>query len=217
MPPVATLQRRRCQPGAGSDCWSCAGIWSWPPCWWWSRCCRRECPEHHRARRGHTCLRRGVEEVEADQANHTEQGIDMTAITASRGASTRAAAYWIATGLLAAELIVGGIWDILRIPLARDVVTDLGYPTYLMAILGTWKLLGAAAILVPGYPVLKEWAYAGAFFVFSGAIVSHLTTGKALQELGVLAVALVLVVASWALRSPNRRVSGTAERSVSGP
>jgi DoxX-like family len=150
-------------------------------------------------------------------ADHTEGGIGMTAITKTRSTSTRAIAYWIATGLLAAELIVGGIWDILRIPLARDVVVDLGYPTYLMVILGTWKLLGGAAILVPGYPVLKEWAYAGAFFVFSGAMASHLTTGKDLQELGVLAVALALVGASWALRPPNRRVSGTADRSVSGP
>ncbi|ART71393.1 hypothetical protein BTO20_25150 [Mycobacterium dioxanotrophicus] len=141
----------------------------------------------------------------------------MTALTTLRRTSTRAVAYWITTGLLAAELIVGGIWDILRIPLARDVVVDLGYPTYLMVILGTWKLLGGAAVLVPGYPVLKEWAYAGAFFVFSGAMVSHLTTGKDLQELGVLAVALALVVASWALRPPSRRVSGSTGRSVSGP
>jgi hypothetical protein len=141
----------------------------------------------------------------------------MTAITTSRSTSTRAIAYWITTGLLAAELILGGIWDILRIPLVRDVVTDLGYPTYLLVILGTWKLLGAAAILVPGYPTLKEWAYAGAFFVFSGAMVSHLTTGKDLQELEVLAVALVLVVASRALRPPTRRFSGTADRSASAP
>lgn len=141
----------------------------------------------------------------------------MTAITRPRSTSARTVAYWITTGLLAVELILGGIWDVLRIPMVRDVVTDLGYPAYLLVILGTWKLLGGAAILVPGYPVLKEWAYAGAFFVFSGAVVSHLTTGKDLQELGVLAVALVLVVASWALRPSSRRVSGTADRSASGP
>ncbi|WP_018601314.1 DoxX family protein [Mycobacterium sp. 155] len=141
----------------------------------------------------------------------------MTAITTTHSTSARTVAYWIITGLLAVELILGGIWDVLRIPMVRDVVTDLGYPTYLLVILGTWKLLGGAAILVPGYPVLKEWAYAGAFFVFSGAMVSHLTTGKDLQELGVLAVALVLVVASWALRPSSRRVSGTADRSASGP
>lgn len=141
----------------------------------------------------------------------------MTAITASHGTSTRAVAYWVTTGLLAAELIVGGIWDILRIPLVRDVVVHLGYPTYLLVILGTWKILGGAAILAPGYPALKEWAYAGAFFVFSGAVVSHLTTGKDLQELGVLAVALILVVASWALRPGSRRMSGNTGRSVSGP
>jgi hypothetical protein len=134
----------------------------------------------------------------------------MTAFTKSRtrpvGAKT--ISYWIATGLLAAELLLGGIWDVLRIPLVRHVVTDLGYPTYFLVLLGTWKLLGAAALLAPRFPLLKEWAYAGAFFVFSGAIVSHLTTGKDVQEIGFLSVVLVLIAASWALRPPTRTLGG---------
>ena len=134
----------------------------------------------------------------------------MTAFTKSRtmpvGAKT--ITYWIATGLLAAELLLGGIWDVLRIPLVRNVVTDLGYPTYFLVLLGTWKLLGAAALLAPRFPLLKEWAYAGAFFVFSGAIVSHLTTGKDMQEIGFLSVVLILIAASWALRPPTRTLRG---------
>jgi hypothetical protein len=154
--------------------------------------------------------------------HNTERGIDMAAVTGSQTLSARAVraklvTYWIVTGLLAAELVLGGIWDILRIPLVRDVVTDLGYPTYFLVLLGIWKLLGAAALLVPRFPLLKEWAYAGVFFVFSGAIVSHLTTGKDLHELGFLSVVIVLIAASWALRPPTRRVGGLTGGPTSGP
>jgi DoxX-like family len=134
----------------------------------------------------------------------------VTTSTNTRHASNRATiiTYWIATGLLAAELGLGGIWDVLRIPLVRNVVTDLGYPTYFLVLLGTWKLLGAAALLAPRLPLLKEWAYAGAFFVFSGAIVSHLTTGKDLHEIWFLSVVLILIAASWALRPAARTLRG---------
>ena len=134
----------------------------------------------------------------------------MTTSTNTRHASNRATiiTYWIATGLLAAELGLGGIWDVLRIPLVRNVVTDLGYPTYFLVLLGTWKLLGAAALLAPRLPLLKEWAYAGAFFVFSGAIVSHLTTGKDLHEIWFLSVVLILIAVSWALRPAARTLRG---------
>ncbi len=137
----------------------------------------------------------------------------MTAATNSQTVSTRAmryklVTYWIATSLVAAELVLGGIWDILRIPLVRDVVTQLGYPTYFLVLLGVWKLLGAAALLVPRFPLVKEWAYAGVFFVFSGAIVSHLVTGKDVRELGYLSVVIVLTATSWALRPATRRLGG---------
>lgn len=146
----------------------------------------------------------------------------MAAVTSYQTASTRTmvlklVAYWIATSLLTAEMVLGGIWDILRIPLVRDVVTDLGYPTYLLVLLGIWKLLGAAALLVPKFPLLKEWAYAGAFFVFSGAIVSHLTTGKDVHEVGFLSVLLVLIAASWALRPAPRRLAGSTGAATSAP
>jgi hypothetical protein len=117
----------------------------------------------------------------------------------------RSAAYWLATGLVAAELGVGGSWDIARLPIVRDVVGGLGYPTYFLVLLGTWKVLGAIALLVPRRALLKEWAYAGAFFAYTGAIVSHLTTGYDLSELALLAILAPLTVVSWALRPPSRR------------
>ena len=114
--------------------------------------------------------------------------------------------YWLTTAVVAAELGVGGIWDIARIPFVSDLVTHLGYPSYFLVLLGSWKVLGAVALLVPRRALLKEWAYAGAFFTYTGAIVSHLATGYAVAEVGVLAVMTVLTVLSWALRPPGRRM-----------
>jgi hypothetical protein len=109
----------------------------------------------------------------------------------------RSAGYWLATVLVVAELGLGGIWDIARIPSVRDLVTHLGYPSYFLVLLGSWKVLGAVALLVPRRALLKEWAYAGAFFTYTGAIISHLATGYDLGELPLLAVLTALTVLSW--------------------
>ncbi|WP_369639193.1 DoxX family protein [Nocardia sp. JMUB6875] len=113
--------------------------------------------------------------------------------------------YWITTALVVLELAVGGYWDVARVPQARDVIIPLGYPTYFLVILGVWKLLGAVALVVPRFALVKEWAYAGAFFVYSGAIASHLTTGVKLGEVYILIVFALLTAASWATRPDDRR------------
>ena len=128
-------------------------------------------------------------------------------VTASRHRSVhwRSVGYWLATAVVAGELLLGGIWDIARLPFVADLVIHLGYPSYFLVLLGTWKVLGGFALLIPGRALLKEWAYAGVFFTYTGAIASHLTTGYALGEVGLLAVLTVLTVLSWALRPPSRR------------
>ncbi|MEV6134793.1 DoxX family protein [Nocardia sp. NPDC051990] len=119
----------------------------------------------------------------------------------------RGVAYWVVTVLVAAELGVGGIWDIVRIPYVRDLVVNLGYPTYFLVLLGVWKILAAVTLLAPRTGLGKEWAYAGAFFVYTGAIVSHVTTGYERGEVTVLLGLTALTIASWALRPPDRRLA----------
>lgn len=122
-----------------------------------------------------------------------------------RRQSLRLAAYWLATAAVVGELGLGGAWDIARIPSVSNLVTHLGYPSYFLVLLGTWKVLGAIAVSVPRRALLKEWAYAGAFFTYTGAIASHLTTGYDRGEVPIAAAMAVLTVLSWALRPASRR------------
>src|SRR6516165_12617148 len=95
----------------------------------------------------------------------------------SRG---RIVANWIFTLIVAWEMVAGSLWDLLRIEYVRVVLTHLGYPLYLLMILGAWKLTCAVVLLLPRFPRLKEWAYAGAFFNYSGAAASHFLVGDGL-------------------------------------
>ena len=116
-------------------------------------------------------------------------------------------AYWVTTALVVSELALGGVWDILRVPQVRGLIERLGYPLYFLVILGIWKLLGAIALVIPRFPRLKEWAYAGVLFDLTGAVASLLATG--LMDAGTIAYPIVMTgvaVASWALRPPSRRL-----------
>jgi uncharacterized membrane protein YphA (DoxX/SURF4 family) len=114
-------------------------------------------------------------------------------------------AYWVTTVLVAAELAAGGVWDILRIPYVSAIIEHLGYPQYLLVILGVWKVPCAAALLVPNFPRLKEWAYAGAIFNYTGAVASHWAVGDGLGALLAPMIFTALTAASWILRPPSRR------------
>ena len=111
------------------------------------------------------------------------------------------------TGLLVFELGLGGVWDILQVPQVREVIDRLGYPRYVLTILGVWKLLGTIALVIPRFPRLKEWAYAGAVFDLTGAIVSYLASGFIdAAELAYPTLMTGVAFASWALRPPDRRL-----------
>jgi DoxX-like family len=121
------------------------------------------------------------------------------------GGGRTVAVYWAATVPVTAELAVGGAWDVLRVPQVRSITDHLGYPSYFLVILGVWKVLGALALLAPRLPLLKEWAYAGVFFVDTGAVASHLAVGYGLGELAFLIPLAALTLLSWSLRPPPRR------------
>lgn len=83
--------------------------------------------------------------------------------------------YWIFTGLFGGFMLFSAIPDIIVVPEAVEFVTGkLGYPEYIIPFLGVAKALGVVAILVPGFPRIKEWAYAGLFFDLLGATYSNL-------------------------------------------
>lgn len=126
--------------------------------------------------------------------------------SATKAERNRAIVYWISTSLLAFELILGGVWDVLKVPHVRGVMDRLGYPAYFLVILGIWKLFGAIAVIIPRFPRLKEWAYAGIVFNLTGALASHIASGAI--DSGTLVYLIVMMgvaAASWALRSPSRR------------
>ncbi len=118
----------------------------------------------------------------------------------------QAVVYWTATGVIAAEFAAGGVSDLLHLPPFAPALTQLGYPQYVGVILGTWKLLGTAAILAPRLPRLKEWAYAGMVFDLTGAAGSYLATGGGAGDLAVPLAFVAFVFLSWVLRPPSRRL-----------
>ncbi len=114
--------------------------------------------------------------------------------------------YWTFTVLLVFELAAGSLWNLLQIEWARVQLNHLGYPLYYTYISGVWQIGGAAAIIAPGFPRLKEWAYAGSFFQFSGAVASHLLAGDGVEVWLPPLVFLIFVIVSWALRPADRRL-----------
>jgi DoxX-like family len=124
----------------------------------------------------------------------------------SRWYRIRTITYWTFTVLLVFELVAGSVWNLLQIEWVRLQLTHLGYPLYFAYILGVWLIGGAAVIIAPGFPRLKEWAYAGSFFQFSGAVASHLLAGDGARAWLTPLVFAMFVVVSWALRPADRRL-----------
>lgn len=105
--------------------------------------------------------------------------------------------YWIFTGLLAALMVLGSIPDIMSVPDAVALFNHLGYPTYLLPFLGIAKLLGVVAILIPGFPRIKEWAYAGFVFDLTGAMYSSISVGDPASEWLLFIIGYILIAGSY--------------------
>jgi len=103
-------------------------------------------------------------------------------------------------------MVSSGIVQVMHMKEETQFILDLGYPEYLLTLLGISKFLGVVAILVPRFPLVKEWAYAGFFFMMSGAIFSHVAVSDPLSELFGPVLLLVLTVVSWYFRPADRKI-----------
>ena len=115
--------------------------------------------------------------------------------------------YWICTVLIGLSFLSGGAAELLRAPQVVEGMTHLGYPVYFVTILGIWKVLGAGVVLLPGFALVKEWAYAGMIFDLTGATASHVASGDDVRHILTPLVLAVVVVASWALRPEGRKLN----------
>ena len=114
--------------------------------------------------------------------------------------------YWVATTLLVAGMIGQGVQQVMHADAFVEIFKPLGYPLYFMTIIGTWKLLGVVAILLPGFKLLKEWAYAGFFFVMSGAVFSHMAVADDFVKAVPGLVVCILIIVSWYFRPADRKI-----------
>src|SRR3954470_22341563 len=117
--------------------------------------------------------------------------------------------YWIFTAWLALGMLSTGAVQLFRMKEgagAADSISHLGYPEYLLTLLGAWKFLGVVAVLIPKTPLLKEWAYAGFFFAMTGAIFSHIAIRDSIREVFPAALLLALTVLSWYFRPADRKL-----------
>lgn len=117
--------------------------------------------------------------------------------------------YWLSTGLASLALMAIGVSDVKHAPSVIEGLKELGYPVYFATIIGVWQLFGVAALLVPGFPRLKEWAYAGFFFMLTGASMSHAILGDPTGRILFPLVLLGDLAVSWALQPARVAVVAT--------
>ena len=114
--------------------------------------------------------------------------------------------YWISTVWLALGMVSTGLVQLFQNKEEVELMAQLGYPAYFLIILGVWKLLGAIAVIVPKFPRIKEWAYAGFFFVMTGAIISHLAVGESVINILPALLLVVRTIVSWYFRPIDRKL-----------
>ena len=122
--------------------------------------------------------------------------------------------YWISTIWLALGMLSTGIVQLAKGEAEVDNMTRLGYPVYVLTLLGIWKILGVAAVLIPKFPLFKEWAYAGFFFAMSGATFSRLAAGDSINEILPSLLLLILTVVSWYFRPADRRMGSVNQTAI---
>lgn len=113
--------------------------------------------------------------------------------------------YWVATLWLALGMLSTGLVQIFKEQSTVDFMTQAGYPLYFLTLLGIGKILGVVAILIPKYPLLKEWAYAGFVYVVFGAAYTYIAVDRP-DDLYHLGLMFGLIAVSWYFRPASRKV-----------
>jgi hypothetical protein len=157
--------------------------------------------------RSHCALATGHQSESMAQAamSDTHGGVN-----AGWNRSTRLGVYWVATVLVAFELVASFIWVVVGTQYVTNNLKHLGYPLFLAKIIGVFDFPGAVTLLIPGFTRLKEWAYAGAFFKYAGAVASHVFAGDGPDRWMPAFIFGLLTITSWTLRPPNRRMVANA-------
>ena len=114
--------------------------------------------------------------------------------------------YWTSTILLAFGMLASGLSQLFHVKEMDTLIAHVGYPLYFMNIIGVWKILGVIAILIPKQKLLKEWAYAGFFFLMTGALLSHLAMGDAGKAIVGPIFQTIFIVVSWNFRPADRKL-----------
>ncbi|HEV3223361.1 MAG TPA: DoxX family protein [Puia sp.] len=115
--------------------------------------------------------------------------------------------YWTSTILVVLGLLPGGIGQVFHAQWSLDLIRPLGYPEYILTIIGAWKVLGSIVLLIPKWPLIKEWAYAGFFFTMSGAVYSHIASGESMNKIVSPLILLILILISWYSRPADRKIN----------
>lgn len=119
--------------------------------------------------------------------------------------------YWATTGFLAFGMLAQGFAQVSHTKGYAGIILHLGYPIYLLTMIGVWKILGVVAMLIPKFQLLKEWAYAGFFFAMSGAVFSHIAVGDSMKETAPSMLLLILIAVSWYFRPADRKIISTIQ------
>jgi hypothetical protein len=125
----------------------------------------------------------------------------------SGGAMGRKVTYWVSTVIVAAVMGLAAFAYLSGSSEAVEGFAKLGYPQHFRVILGIAKVLGVIALLAPGLPIVKEWAYAGFTFAWLGALVAHTLAHDPLSSRLSPLVLLALLAVSYATRPASRKMA----------
>ena len=121
--------------------------------------------------------------------------------------------YWVSTVWLASGMLATGVQQLMKVKLEEALsppgvhgIKALGYPVYFLTIIGIWKVLSVIALLIPKFPLIKEWTYAGVVFLLTGALYSHIAVGHSAAELFPAGLLLFLTVLSWYFRPADKKL-----------